>query len=173
MSWFTVLVSRRNAPDISYATWDPPPLPSLSAKLRAAEDLASGATTMAEPSPTLANFAHKDGLNRLPPFRTRSDSLAPFFVAKPNIKADDNGIRPARSAARTTIMTRGSVGRSGRKRKAIDQLEWLGGVTTVGLAQRRDNIPVADQIGSPRYDAKGKANFLLAARYQHHIAHHA
>ena len=133
----TVLVSRRNAPDVSYATWETPPLPWLSAKLRKAEETASGASTVAEPSPVVANFPGRDGLDRILPFRTRSESLAPLFGSKPQIKLEDGGIKPVKAAIKTAVMTRGSLGRQGKKRKTIDQLEWLGGVTTVSIRIRQ------------------------------------
>jgi hypothetical protein len=128
-----VLVSRRNAPDVSYATWDTPPLPWLSARLRAAEESTSGATTVAQPSPTVANFSGRDGPDRIIPFRTRSESLAPIFGVRPQFRLEDGGIKPVKAAVKTSVMTRGSLGRYGKKRKTIDQLEWLGGVTTVRM----------------------------------------
>lgn len=145
-----LLVSRRNAPDVSYATWDPPPLPWLSAQLRKKEETASGATTVAEPSPVVPSFPGGEGLNRILPLRTRSDSLAPLFGVKPQIKLEEGGIKPVKAAVKNAVMTRGSLGQASRKRKTIDQLEWLGGVTTIhregkGLSSIGNSLPTSQR----------------------------
>jgi hypothetical protein len=124
-----VLVSRRNAPDISYANWD--------------GDSMSGATPltptpcseMVLPYRTKSGFfsdlkyAERDRLRTMS-LRQRVEAILPVptpFLPKQKIKGVD--LNPP--AEKKAVMTRGVVGGKRRKRKGIDQMDWIGGVNTV------------------------------------------
>lgn len=128
-----VLVSRRNAPDISYANWD--------------GDSMSGATPltptpcseMAPPQRAKSGFfpdmkyaADRDRLRAMS-LRQRVEAIFPAptpFLPKAKVKGGD--LRPP--SQDKAVMTRGVVGGKRRKRKGIDQMDWIGGVNTVSIS---------------------------------------
>lgn len=124
-----VLVSRRNAPDISYANWD--------------GDSMSGATPLA-PTPTSEAFTptrtksgffadmkytDRDKLRAMS-LRHKVEAVLPLPTPfPPKHKAKGGDLQPVE--AKKAVMTRGVVGGKRRKRKGIDQMDWIGGVSTV------------------------------------------
>lgn len=124
-----VLVSRRNAPDISYANWD--------------GDNMSGATPLT-PTPCSEmvpphrvksgffpdmKYADRDRMRTMS-LKQRVEAIFPApspFLPKQKIKGGD--LHPPTEDK--AVMTRGVVGGKRRKRKGIDQMDWIGGVSTV------------------------------------------
>ena len=145
-----VLVSRRNAPDISYANWD--------------GDSMSGATPLT-PTPCSEmvppyrvksgffpdmKYAERDRLRTMP-LRQRVEAILPVptpFLSKQKVKGGESHPPVEKKA----VMTRGVVGGKRRKRKGIDQMDWIGGVSTV--SHLFFLIGVQDLRGHRRSDAK-------------------
>lgn len=123
-----VLVSRRNAKNVSYATWKPPAPPSANSSMFPFDSR----PTSVKPSPTSAEFPH-EARQRAMSIRARPDNLEPPGIhIRQKLKPEETGIKPVK----TTVMTRGTVAGRGKRVRALDQLEWLGGMSTVCTCTR-------------------------------------
>ncbi|KAJ9118217.1 hypothetical protein QFC22_004123 [Naganishia vaughanmartiniae] len=124
-----VLVSRRNAPDISYANWDGD---SMSPVTPLAPTPTSEAFT-----PTRAKsgffadmkYTDRDKLRAMS-LRHKVEAVLPL-PAPVTSKHKAKGGDPQPVEAKKAVMTRGVVGGKRRKRKGIDQMDWIGGVSTI------------------------------------------
>lgn len=151
-NWFAclVLVSRRNAKNVSYATWKPPAPPSANSSTTFPFD---SRPTSVRPSPTSAEFPNEIR-QRAMSVRARPEHLElPGAQSRQKLKSEEAAIKPVK----TTVMTRGTVAGRGRRVRALDQLEWLGGMSTVCIISSSAKLEADEVLTDP---PRGQSSFV-------------